>query len=103
MPAHADSQHDFKCSDIGDAHGLVEPESGVAESDGSGTDQHYLPRLCPGTSSSLVVAIGSEFYGSDDTPKGLSSPRDFGNLRSALLVNSSEEQTAKSLFGSSES
>ncbi|MBW7864577.1 MAG: membrane dipeptidase [Candidatus Hydrogenedentes bacterium] len=46
-----------------------------------------------------VVAIGSDFDGYAETPKGLASPRDFGAVRTALLAKYTEEQTAKFLFG----
>jgi membrane dipeptidase len=46
-----------------------------------------------------VVAIGSDFDGYAETAKGLASPRDFSNVRSALLSKYTEEQTAKFLFG----
>lgn len=46
-----------------------------------------------------VVAVGSDFDGYAMTAKGLTSPRDFGNVRSALLNKYTEEQTAKFLFG----
>lgn len=49
-----------------------------------------------------VVAIGSDFDGYASTPRGLTSPRDFGAVRSALLAKYTEEQTAKFLFGNSE-
>ena len=46
-----------------------------------------------------VVAVGSDFDGYAETAKGLASPRDFSNVRSALLSKYTEEQTAKFLFG----
>jgi membrane dipeptidase len=46
-----------------------------------------------------VVAIGSDFDGYAMTAQGLASPRDFSNVRSALLSKYTEEQTAKFLFG----
>jgi membrane dipeptidase len=49
-----------------------------------------------------VVAVGSDFDGYAETAKGFASPRDYGNLRMALLAKYTEEQTAKFLFGNGE-
>ena len=49
-----------------------------------------------------VVAIGSDFDGTPDTPADLKSPRDYKGLRQAMLAKHTETQVAKFLSGNAE-